>query len=65
MDYAVTLGGVKKKLRGITPIDYENDITVSNCYNGDTAVSRIIETGRYMQCIDIMNRKRMSAAGWR
>lgn len=55
MDYSVTLGGVKKKLRGITPIDYENDITVSNCYNGDTAVSRIIESGRYMQCIDIMN----------
>lgn len=44
MDYKITLDGQEKELRGIFPIDDDG-----------TAVSRIIESGRYMQCIDIMN----------
>lgn len=55
MDYAVTLNGTKKPFTGVTPIDYENDLTVSNCPNGNIAHSRMIDNGRYMQCVDIMN----------
>lgn len=44
MNYQIELDGKTKELRGIFPIDDDG-----------TAVSRIIESGRYMQCIDIMN----------
>lgn len=44
MDYKIKLDGQEKELMGIFPIDDDG-----------TAVSRIIESGRYMQCIDIMN----------
>ncbi|MBR3751127.1 MAG: hypothetical protein IKK58_05080 [Clostridia bacterium] len=55
MDYAVTLDGARKKFTGVTPIDYENDTTISNCVNGNIAHSRMIDNGRYMQTVDIMN----------
>ena len=44
MDFSISLDGEHKELRGIFPIDDDS-----------AAVSRIIESGRYMQCIDIMN----------
>lgn len=44
MDYSITVGGKTKALAGITAID-----------QGDVAVSRVIESGRYMQRMDIMN----------
>ncbi len=50
MSYQVTLDGKTKKLSEITPINS----AVARSAN-DTAVSRVIESGRYMQCVDIMN----------
>lgn len=44
MNFSIALDGAQRELRGIFPIDDDG-----------TAVSRIIESGRYMQCIDIMN----------
>ncbi len=55
MDYAITVGGNKKPFTQVTPIDYENDPAISNCLNGNIAHSRMIDNGRYMQCVDIMN----------
>ena len=50
MSYQITLNGKTKKLSKITPINS----AVARSAN-DTAVSRVIESGRYMQCVDIMN----------
>ena len=48
-------GGKKRPLQAITPIDADGRDDISHVANGGRAISRIIESGRYMQRTDIMN----------
>lgn len=50
MDYSITINGKTRALSKISVINSAVDRSESN-----TAVSRIIDSGRYMQCVDIMN----------
>lgn len=50
MNYSITIDGQEKALSTISVINSAVDRSGS-----DTAVSRIIDSGRYAQCVDIMN----------
>ena len=54
-DFYIVTGGQKRPLQAITPIDADGRDDISHVANGGRAISRIIESGRYMQRTDIMN----------